>query len=277
MQTEPPTLLVQPVSGSARIESLDVIRGVAVLGILLMNVQSFSMPSLAYFNPQMYGDLTGVNGAVQWVGDWLARGKFITLFAILFGYGLVLLSDRIEMRGDSSTGILLRRLGILLVIGFVHAYALWYGDILHGYAICGLAAMWLRRLSATTLVSIGAGLFAVGFVVSLGLGALLDAMIQQGGVSFDEIVGGAADIEKELAGYTGSWSEQFAVRWPLALEYHTLGLVFFTLPINGSLILMGMALAKWRVFEPGGIPSPAALWVALSLVIGLLGSAGRLG
>ncbi len=91
-----------PVTESERIGSIDVLRGFAVLGILVMNIQSFAMPFSAYFNPTAYGDLSGANYWVWFFSHLLADQKFMTLFSLLFGAGVVLMTQ--SHRGPGRTG-----------------------------------------------------------------------------------------------------------------------------------------------------------------------------
>ena len=84
-----------PVPETARVTSIDVLRGVALLGILLMNIQSFSMPGDAYLNPSAFGDLTGINRWVWIVIHIVADQKFINIFSMLFGAGILLMCERI--------------------------------------------------------------------------------------------------------------------------------------------------------------------------------------
>ena len=81
---------------AGRIESIDVLRGFALLGILVMNVQSFAMPAAAYFNPTAFGDLEGANKFVWVAGRMLADQKFMAIFSMLFGAGIILIADRAE-------------------------------------------------------------------------------------------------------------------------------------------------------------------------------------
>jgi len=85
---------LQPVSTGDRILSLDVMRGVALLGILVMNIKSFAMIGAAYFFPTSFGDLGGMNMWIWWGGDLLANRKFMTIFSALFGASVVLQSRR---------------------------------------------------------------------------------------------------------------------------------------------------------------------------------------
>jgi uncharacterized protein len=124
-----------PTVSANRIISLDILRGVAVLGILIMNIQSFSMPSAAYINPTAYGDLTGLNKWIWILSHLLASEKFMSIFSMLFGAGVVLFTGNAESRGSNSAALHYRRMGWLLLFGFIHAYLLWYGDILVSYSI----------------------------------------------------------------------------------------------------------------------------------------------
>src|SRR5688572_32997335 len=98
-------------TSSERIESIDVLRGFALLGILLINIQSFAMPSAAYLNPTAYGDLTGTNFWAWVLPHVFADFKFMSLFSMLFGAGIVLMSRRAENRGVSAARLHYRRMG----------------------------------------------------------------------------------------------------------------------------------------------------------------------
>ena len=93
-----------PVTDSGRIESIDVLRGFALLGILVMNIQGFSMIGAAYLNPTAYGDLSGANWWVWVLSHLFADQKFMTLFSVLFGAGIVMMWERAEATGRRSTG-----------------------------------------------------------------------------------------------------------------------------------------------------------------------------
>src|SRR5438132_1465135 len=134
-----------PVTAAERITTLDALRGFALLGILTMNMQSFSMIGAAYFNPTAYGDLTGVNYWVWYLCAVFADSKFMTIFSMLFGAGIVLMTGRAEASGRRAALLHYRRMGVLLLFGLAHAYVLWPGDILYSYAICGCVLYPLRR------------------------------------------------------------------------------------------------------------------------------------
>ena len=108
-------VLNSPIEATDRIESLDVLRGFAVLGILVMNIQAFAMPGAAYFNPTAYGDLNGLN-FFTWLASYLlVDQKFMSIFSLLFGAGICLFADRAEARSGRSAGLHYRRMFYLLV------------------------------------------------------------------------------------------------------------------------------------------------------------------
>src|SRR3989442_955478 len=138
-----------------RIESIDVLRGFALLGILVMNIQSFSMIMAAYENPTAYGNLEGANYWVWFFSHVLADQKFMTLFSMLFGAGIVLMTSRQEEAEGRSAAVHYRRMGVLALFGLLHAYLFWLGDILFSYALAGMLAYLLRKLRPVTLIVVG--------------------------------------------------------------------------------------------------------------------------
>ncbi|MEQ8850640.1 MAG: DUF418 domain-containing protein [Phycisphaerales bacterium] len=150
-----------PVAEGQRIEGLDVLRGVALLGILAMNIQSFSMPFSAYMNPTVFPEFNLTNQLVYIYTHVVYDVKMMTLFSMLFGAGAVLYWKKCKRREDvwRIGGLWFRRMGWLLLLGMIHAYFIWYGDILVTYAVCGLLALWwLRRVPPTGQLIIGGAL-----------------------------------------------------------------------------------------------------------------------
>ncbi len=149
-----------------RILTLDTVRGVAVLGILLLNIVAFSMPMPAYFNPAAYGGDTGADLGV-WLANWiLFDGKMRGLFSFLFGASLLLVIDRAEVKGENATRVHYSRMIWLLVFGLVHLWLIWWGDILSHYALIGMVAFLFRRLQVKSMIRIGIGLLVVQLLVT---------------------------------------------------------------------------------------------------------------
>ena len=155
-----------PVAASERIETMDVLRGSALLGILLMNIEAFVGP--------MMEALTGVNprfsGADRWVDAAiyvLVQGKFITLFSLLFGMGFAVMLERAQTRGSSGAWLYARRLLALIGIGLVHAILIWSGDILLTYALVGfLLLLFFRRTPVSRLPKWGVALYLLPLLLT---------------------------------------------------------------------------------------------------------------
>lgn len=152
-----------------RILTLDTVRGVAVMGILLLNIIGFAMPGPAYFNPAAYGGDSGIDLAVYLVNFVLFDGKMRGLFSFLFGASLLLVIERAEAKGESPARVHYARMVWLLVFGLIHCWLIWLGDILNHYAMIGMIAFFFRKARVKTLVGVG----LVLLVVQLGVAAML--------------------------------------------------------------------------------------------------------
>ena len=156
------------VEEGSRIRSLDVLRGVGVLGMLATHIQLFAFPGLARWNPTAWGDLHGLN---WWVCRHLlfADGKFITIFAMLLGASIVMLPARACDRPVPAWRTHALRMAALLVLGLLHAYLVWYGDMLFALAVCGAVVFFFRRLSPRWLLVLGAGALVIASVLTVAL------------------------------------------------------------------------------------------------------------
>ena len=259
-----------PVGRTTRIDAIDVLRGVALLGILVMNVQAFAMPVAAYFNPTAYGDLTGANLHVWVAGRMLADQKFMTIFSMLFGAGIVLMAGRAEARGDARR-LHYRRMGWLLVIGLLHAHLLWSGDILFLYAVCGMLVYPLRRQPPGRLLVLGAALLAVASAYSVGSGLSFPYWPEQARAAFTTDVWRPtpAMIDAELAAYRGGWLDQQPARSAAAFLFETFVLITWGVWRAGGLMLIGMALFKHDVFSARRSPRFYAALIAVAVAVGL--------
>lgn len=135
-----------------RISSLDLIRGVAVLGILAVNIAAFAGPSTAALTPQVPVMATPLDEAAFAAMFVVFEGKMRALFTLLFGASLVLFIDQAEAKGRDGEILQMRRLGWLLLFGLLHFFLFWWGDILFLYALSGIAVMFLREIPRVPLV-----------------------------------------------------------------------------------------------------------------------------
>lgn len=146
---------------TARIATLDIVRGVAVMGILAMNIVAFAMPFEAYMNPTAYGLESRADLASWLVSFILIDGKMRGLFSFLFGASTLLVIERARASGASPAKVHYARMLWLLVFGLAHFYFIWFGDILAGYAMTGLLLYFFRNLSVRALIRWGIALVIV--------------------------------------------------------------------------------------------------------------------
>ncbi len=261
---------IQPVADSQRIVSLDVLRGFALLGILIVNLGAFSMPAAAYFDPTAWGDLSGINWWV-WAGiHVLADLKFMALFSMLFGAGVVLFSQRCEASGRSAAALHYRRMFWLLVFGLMHAYLLWYGDILVWYAICGSVVFLFRKFSPTLLIILG--LMSIGLTSGIMFAAGLSAEYWPEDVRQEivaEMKPGPETLAREVEIYQGSWLQQMEHRAPQSFVLQTSTFLVWAAWRVGGLMLLGMALFKLGVFSARRSPRFYLTLVALAWLAGI--------
>ncbi len=189
-----------------RILTLDVIRGVAVMGIFSVNVIGFAMIESAYFNPAAYGGHTGASLALWAANMILVDGKMRTLFSMLFGASMLLVIERAERSGRSGWWTHFRRMVILLGFGLLHYYFIWFGDILTLYAVSGLIAFLCRRMPVEKLIALGATLLAANMLL---FGLFLHGQY-------------LADIAAHAPGASASairaWNEGLGTLYPSAAE-----------------------------------------------------------
>lgn len=144
---------VGPTQPDERIVVLDILRGFALLGMLMVNVPFFSTPSLAWSlgEPWFPGP---VNRIAEWLINFLGSGKFNAIFSFLFGVGLTFQLERAAERNTPFVATYLRRLAALLVFGIAHCLLLWTGDVLHVYATLGLLLLLFRRIPDRVLFAV---------------------------------------------------------------------------------------------------------------------------
>lgn len=242
--------LISPVQFNERIKSLDILRGIAILGILVMNIQSFSMPEAAYINPLVYGDLQGINKWTWIFSHLFADQKFMTIFSLLFGAGIILITDKAVTKTGKSAGLHYKRTFWLLVIGLLHAHFIWYGDILVAYALCASFVYIFRKMKPKTLFIIGVLLLSVhtfiyGFF-GMGLEYMPPEVIQDISSSWKP---SSEMIQAEIAARTGNLYQQLNANSSAALEMETFVFFINFLWRAGGLMLIGMAFYKWGILS----------------------------
>ena len=184
-----------PVRESGRITSLDLIRGVAVLGILLMNAVNFKLGNAPYFNLSAGGSETWLDWAVGFFGEIFIDQKFMGLFSLLFGAGMILFIDRASERGRRAVALNLWRNALLLIMGILHLL-LWDGDVLTVYALSSVFLIALRKLPNWLLIFVGATVFALSIACALLMQSIADTTSaslsgfwEPGEVSTEEVIG----------------------------------------------------------------------------------------
>lgn len=172
--TEPPVVTprLQPVQESERIEALDVLRGFALLGIFMVNIQFFALPFMEAVGQLTLGDATpGEVWGWAFIRTFFEL-KFVSLFSLLFGMGLVVQMTRAQTKGKAFGMYYLRRTIVLAIFGLSHALLLWYGDILFLYSCLSLLLFVLCRLSAKTLLGIWIGLVVISLLITTAMAGL---------------------------------------------------------------------------------------------------------
>lgn len=223
-------------ASAERIETIDVVRGFAVLGILLMNITGMGLPATAYLDPTFAGGHEGADFWMWSINFVLTDGKMRGLFTMLFGASMVLIADRAEGQRPGPVSVHYRRMAWLLILGLLHAYLLWWGDILVCYALAGALVFVLRNLSQRTLLVSGVVILVVltGLNVSAGI-ALEDirfAAHQPGASSSDVEAWSAASFaldpsaearDAEIAAMRGGFLDALGARaFNLAFVYPSL-------------------------------------------------------
>ncbi len=158
--------MTQPTKINERIGSLDFLRGVAILGILFINIESFAYPNP--WSSWQYGYDSSIDHNTRFWVYFLTQGKFYTMFALLFGVGFVIFMERVQgkEKGLKTLDLYVRRLLWLFVFGVLHAYLIWDGDILYHYAICGFLLLPFRVVQSKYLILIVAFLSSLLFIKS---------------------------------------------------------------------------------------------------------------
>ena len=292
--TPAPAPRALPVEGGERVTAVDVIRGVALMGILAMNIVGFGWPDGVYSIPIMAPDYDWGDMGLWGLNHLIFDTKMMTLFSMLFGAGLVLMADRAAGRGASIRGVYYRRVAWLLVIGLIHSYLIWDGDVLVMYASCGFLLYPARKWSPRTLLVVGIclNLLAVPLLVgfrTVGIPYMKrtadrvetarkagkkpggwEAKVAEGYASMmKQEMPKRENFLKNIATYRGGYAGIVADRAGGLVWGQTLGFLFFGWWFAGGRMLLGMALMKLGVFGARSSPRAYRLMMAWGYGIGL--------
>ena len=262
-----------PVEGAERVASVDVIRGVALMGILAMNIVAFGWPGPVYSIPIMAPEYDKADLLLWGFNHLVFDTKMMTLFSMLFGAGLVLMSDRAEGRGARMGWVYYRRVSWLLVIGLIHSYLIWDGDILVMYASCGFLLYPVRRWSPKTLIIVGVclnlllvpllfGFRFVGVPYMRRTAERVEAQAKAGekpSTWNQKVHDGYKEMTKsekpnwekfvtEIATYRGGYAGIVKDRASQLIWGQTIGFVLMGWWFAGGRMLIGMGLMKLGVF-----------------------------
>ena len=257
-----------PVTGADRIGSLDILRGVSILGILVMNIYAFAMPFPAYANPLLMGGTDTLNLGTWFFTHILVDQKFLSIFAMLFGAGIFLMTGRAAAVGAKFGRIYYRRQFFMLLLGAIHAYFIWIGDILFMYAVVGMFAYLFRKLAPRTLLILACVLLSVHLLLSHGMASQMEKTIAQVAEITDlQQVGetltteqeklledwegmrafmapDAEIVQKDVDIHQGNYVSITAHRIPRAATLQIFGVLVTGLWRVTALMLFGMALIK---------------------------------
>jgi len=253
-----------PVPAAERVELVDVLRGFALLGILLINVQVFAAPLQLWFSElkRWPGPL---DRTVEILVRFSVQGKFYTLFSLLFGLGLAIQMQRAEERGAGPAAFVARRLGWLLAIGLVHAFLIWMGDILVVYAVLGFLLIPFRGRRVKTLAIWAGVLLALPPLVL----AVPTFLVDVPGPGADEV---AESIESALAAYSsGDLGRIFDQRAHDVLMVWAFS--FMSAPSFLGLFLLGAIAGRLGRFrDAAACGALARRWLRPLAAIGVLGN-----
>ena len=254
----------EPTTLNERVDSLDILRGFSLLGILLVNMFAFYLP-LPHID---LGNWFTEAKDIIWhqTLDIYVQSSFYPLFSMLFGYGIAMQFMKAERTGASFFKFAPKRLVILLIIGLLHAFFIWWGDILAMYAFCGFILLLFLRFGSGWLLTFGFVINGIMQLFFIGIFALA-------GMANMEVEEQAVDItmiNNAISAYgVGSWTDAFWQRLDdLSLQ---MGVVMWITSLLTILpyMLIGAAFAKWRLIERG--KELKGLWISLTVICLALG------
>lgn len=233
------TTALLPTSSEQRYQALDLIRGVAVLGILIMNIYGFANIFAYYMNPYALGEPSVSDVWVWSVTHIFADQKFYTLFSMLFGAGIMLMAERANAQGISAAKYHYRRMFWLIIFGLIHGLLIWLGDILFIYACMGLWVFLFTDTSPKTKLITGIVLIVL-YSAYMSMASIYIDRIPAEDLEFmlSMFYPDQATIQDETLPYLTSYAAQVSDRIDFFAEnVLSMGLTFGIFRIGGSMLI----------------------------------------
>lgn len=249
--------LMTPVNAEQRHTALDALRGVALLGVLLINLDSDFRGSLFARMLNFHSHPGEINRGTDWLLAWVFEFKAFTLFSFLFGVGVGVQAERAASHWVGVYGFFIRRFAALLVIGLCHMLLIWNGDILTLYAVCGLLLIPFVKLSGRWLAIMGLAVVLLSpYLPFFGDLFPIRAAIQS-----------QAEIATRVYA-TGSFTEIMALRWHEAWQF-IVPLLIGSLPRTFGLMLLGVSAWRGQLLQ-----RPTENHKLLKIILAVAGSLG---
>ena len=241
--------LFKPTISSNRIEVVDALRGFALLGVLFANIPFGGNPPIE----------TAYDETIHFLYNFLISKKFITIFSMLFGFGFYIQFSRSKEKVINFNSYFLKRMGLLFLIGCIHSFVLWNGDIIMSYAFGGVFLLLLRNWSVKRLI-----ILAVVFNVLL-TGAIFIGNSALGWAVYDYDFAIITDL-----GLTNSYLEYLKINWITSPWVNFLNDMPLTLFFTFGNMLIGMILGKIGFFKPeNGLKRLKRWFVILGVILGI--------